>query len=249
MSFVSVNANDIHKSNTKNTPINRFENAVTFIENGIQYHVFINGDFEFNKLNNNSRYYNYNGVRFSNNSLRVYRDKRGQISRIGNSYIRYDYRGNVTKIGSIRMYYTNGLLRKVGDLKISYNSWDEPYFYGTVNNNDYYDTDFHFSINIGSIFNYNDRYFYNESFNNNYKKYKEDKNFYYYRANSNAKIDSRNQIIKRRKSLVTTRENDDYSKRSNSTTLKREDTKRRVTPKTKKETIKRKVDKKYEKRS
>ena len=67
------------------------------------------------------------------------------------------------------------MLARVGDLKISYNKWGEPFFYGNVNRYSNYDSDFYFSINIGSVFNYNDRFFYNRSFNNNYKKYREDK--------------------------------------------------------------------------
>jgi hypothetical protein len=241
-SFVSLNAKDFETSTTKTSIYNRYDNAVTFIERGVQFHVFLDGEFEFNNPYGRSRYYDYNGRRFSNKNIRVYRDYRGRITKIGSNRIRYDYRGNVTRIGKVRLYYRQGLLRRVGDLKISYDSWGEPYFYGNVNNYDYYDSDIRFSINIGPIFNYNDRFFYRKNFRNNYRKYREDKHYYYYKARPNARVDKGKKIIKRRKSGVSTRNNNDYKKR-------------RVTPKvqerrksTKKKTQRRDTNKRYEKR-
>lgn len=239
MSFAFVKANDYSLS-TKKTTINRYDETVTFIEKGVQFHVFLNGDFEFDTPNTNRRYYDYNGNRVRRNSLRIDRDYEGRIKRVGRNYIRYDYKGNVTKIGNIRLYYRRGLLRRVGDLKISYNSWGEPYYYGNVNRYRSYDDDFHFSINIGPIFNYNDRYFYKREFRNNYRKYKEDRNFYYYRARPNAKVGKRSKVIKRRKATVTTRKDNSIYKRKKVTPKKR--------VKVKKEVIKRKVDKKQERR-
>ena len=119
LSFVNVNAKELETSTTKTYNYNRFDKAVTFIERGVQFHVFVNGDFEFNSPYRNNRYYDYNGERFTNRNLRVFRDYKGRITKIGSNRIRYDYRGNVTRIGNIRLYYRNGLLRRVGDLKIS----------------------------------------------------------------------------------------------------------------------------------
>jgi len=239
LSFTSVNANDYSTSAKKNIINNRNDEAITFVEKGIQFHVFINGHFEFNSVSRNLNYYNYNGRTYNNNSLRIDRDYKGNIKRVGRNYIRYDYRGNVSKIGNIKLYYRNGLLRRVGDLKVSYNRWGEPFFYGNVNQYSNYDSDVHFSMNIGSIFSYNDRFFYNRSFKNNYRKYREDKNYYYYRANSNAKVNKRNKIIKRRKSNITTRK-----KNTNSS--------RKVVPKNKKRvqkiTTKKRANKVHEKR-
>ena len=237
LSFTTVNANDLNTSVNNTTYPTRYNEAVTFVERGIQFHVFLNGEFEFNSLNRNSNYYNYNGRTYSNNSIRVYRDYRGRIKRVGRNYIRYDYRGNVTKIGNVKLYYKRGLLTRVGNLKVTYNSWGEPYFYGNVNR--YSDSDFHFSINIGPIFNYNDRFFYNRGFNNNYKKYREDKNYYYYKANPNANIGNGNKIIKRRKYNVSTRKTNSNTKRKIVPRIKK---------KVKKETKKKKVNKVYEKR-
>ncbi len=207
MSFTSVIANDI---NTKTTINTRSDDAVTFIEKGVQFHIFLNGDFEFNTQARNRDY--YNDRRYNQNNVRIDRDYKGRIRRIGSNYIRYDYKGNVTRIGNVRIYYNRGLLRRVGDLKVSYNSWGDPYFYGNVHRN-YYDSDIYFSLNLGSIFNYNDRYFYNHNFKNNYRKYREDKYYYYYKVRPNGKVGKRGKIIKRRKAGVKPRKNYNNNKR------------------------------------
>ncbi len=233
LSFSSLQANDFNLSTKKTIINNRYDNAITFIEKGVQFHVFLNGDFDFDTPYRNRRYYDYNGNRIRRNTLRIDRDYKGRIKRVGSNYIRYDYRGNVTRIGNVRLYYRRGLLRRVGDLKISYNSWGDPYFRGSVNRYDYFDDDFHFSINIGPIFDYDDRYFYRRDFRRNYRKFKEDRNYYYYKATPNAKVGKRNTVIKRRKANVTTR-------RGNSTYQKRKTTPQKRT--------KRKVEKNEERR-
>lgn len=233
MSYASVSANDFETPTEKTTINNWYDDAVTFVERGVQFHIFLNGDFEFNSPNR--KYYDYNGERYSQDNIRIDRDYKGRIKRVGRNYIYYDYKGNVSRIGNVRMYYSRNLLRRVGDLKITYNSWGDPYFYGNVHRT-YYDSDVSFSLNIGSIFNYNDRFFYNNSFKNTYRKYREDKYYYYYKARPNTKYDKRNKIIKRRKSGVTTRKNNDYTKRKTTpnrkTTVKRNTSvKRNSTPK------------------
>ena len=133
LSFASVNANDFTAPAKKTTSTNRFEEAVTFVEKGIQFHVFLNGDFEFNRLGRNSNYYNYNGRTYSNNTLRVERDYRGRIKRIDRIFIRYDYRGNVTRIGKdrkstrlnsshITISYAVFCLKKKQEIKIMYDA-------------------------------------------------------------------------------------------------------------------------------
>ncbi len=210
MSFVAVSANEKNVSTEKSITINGYDDAVSFIERGVQFHVFLNGDFEFDTPNR--RYYKYNNRRYRQNDIRIDRDYQGRIKRIGSNYIRYDYKGNVTRIGKIRIYYRRGVVRKVGDLKVSYNNWGDPYFYGNVHR-DYYDSGIQFSLNFGSVFNYNDRYFYDYSFKNNYRKYREDKNYYYYKVKPNGKVGKRGKLIKRRKAGVTTRNNNKYPKR------------------------------------
>ena len=267
MSFVAVSANDKNVPSEKTITINRYDEAVSFIERGVQFHVFLNGDFEFDTPNRH--YYKYNNRRYRQNNIRIDRDYKGRIKRIGANYIRYDYKGNVTRIGNIRIYYRRGVVRKVGDLKVSYNNWGDPYFYGNVHR-DYYDSGIQFSLNFGTVFNYDDRYFYDYSFKNNYRKYREDKHYYYYKVKPNGKVGKRGKLIKRRKANVTTRRNNNYTKRkiapNGKTITKRKSyVKRNTTPKrgkvtktkvkrrthktrVKKEINKRKVDKKQEQR-
>jgi hypothetical protein len=233
MSFVTVNANDKNVSTEKTTIGYRYNEAVTFIERGVQFHVFLDGDFEFNNPNRNRRY--------SRNNIRIDRNYNGEIKRVGTNYIRYDYRGNVTRIGTVRIYYRKGLVKRVGDLKVSYNSWGDPYFYGNVHR-DYYDSGFQFSLNIGSIFNYNDRYFYDYSFKNNYRKYREDKYYYYYKVKPNGKVGKRGKLIKRRKAGVSTSRNNKYTKR-NTNVKRKTNNKRYSSPKRVKVTKKRKTSK------
>jgi hypothetical protein len=170
--------------------VNRYYNSVSFMEKGIQFDVFLNGDFDFEVARRN---YKYNKRRNSYRNIRISRDFKGRINRVGNVWIRYDIRGNVRKIGSVYMRYKRGRLSKVGNLKVVYNRWGDPRFYGEVK--------YHFTYNPGYICEYDDVYFYGHEFRNNYRLYKQDANFYYYRANKNAKV-SRNKLLKRRKQLV-----------------------------------------------
>mgnify|MGYP005992786583 CR=1 FL=1 len=199
---------------TKNTIQTSTIDAVTFIEKGVQFHVYLDGEFNFERPRRNYSYYDYNGSRYQNYSLRIDRDHRGRIKRVGKNSIRYDYRGNVSRIGNIRLYYRNGLLRKIGNLKITYDNWGDPYFHGSVNAINYYNSDIHFSLNFGQIYNYNDSFFYRKEFRNYYRKFKEDRNYYYYKANTNSKNGKRNKIIKRRKSTVTKRNTQSNNRRA-----------------------------------
>ncbi|MCI2227762.1 hypothetical protein MC378_01195 [Polaribacter sp. MSW13] len=175
-----------------------YDNSVNFIERGIEFFVFTNGDFDFNTLSNSS-YYDYNGKRTRRTvGVKIDRDFRGRIRRVGNVFINYDLRGNVTRIGNIFMRYNRGKLTKVGDLQIRYDRMGYPVFYGNVKNY-YYDNDIKINLSFGDVFEYNDTYFYKRDFRSNYSQIREDNNFYYYKAKPNAKIGKRSKILKRRK--------------------------------------------------
>jgi hypothetical protein len=179
-----------------------YNNAVNFTELGIEFFIFTNGDFDFNPHVADS-YYDYNGRRFQNNrSLKVNRDYRGRITRIGNAFINYDYRGNVTRIGSVFLRYRFGQLTNVGDLNVQYDRWGNPNLYGNVRDF-YFENGIRFSIGFGDVCDYNDTYFYRNDFKNNYAQFREDKNFYYYKARPNGKIGKRSTILKRRKQAST----------------------------------------------
>ena len=170
-----------------------YENTVNFTERGIEFYILTNGDFDFNIHVEKS----YN-TRRNNRDLQVNRDYRGRITRIGNVFINYDYRGNVTRIGTISMRYRFGKLTKVGGLKVHYDRWGKANFYGNVRDF-YYDNGISFNIDFGNVYNYNDTYFYRSDFKTNYTQFREDNNFYYYKAKHNVKIGERSNILKRRK--------------------------------------------------
>ena len=185
---------------------NRFnDDAVTFFEQGIRFHVFLNGDFDFD-----SRFYRTR----RNRRVRVLRDWQGRISRVGNVRIRYDFRGNVRRIGRITMNYRRGWLRRVGNLTVSYNTYGDPFFYGNVGFDGFYNDYYYgnsWNVNIGSNFNwnvgaicvYNDPYFYGNEFRNSYRRVREDNNYIYYRANDGTNV-SRDRILRRRKAASNT---------------------------------------------
>jgi hypothetical protein len=179
---------------------NYYNNAVSFFERGIQFHIFLNGDFDYDIHRNNS-YYNYNVRRTQRNSVRINRDFRGRINKIGSTRIYYDFRGNVRRIGTVSMRYRNGYLTRVGALKITYNRWREAFFYGQVRQTNFYTDSYgvNINLNIGDVCDYNDPYFFRNDFRNNYSQVREDNNFYYYKAKANAKTGKRSTILKRRK--------------------------------------------------
>jgi len=179
-----------------------YNNAVNFTESGIEFFIYTNGDFDFNPYAVDS-YYDYNGRRFhKNRGVKVNRDYSGRITQIGNAIINYDYRGNVTRIGRIFLSYRFGQLTNVGDLNVHYDRWGNPNFYGNVRDF-YFENGLRYSINFGDVCDYNDTYFYRNDFKNNYAQFREDKNFYYYKARPNRKIGKRSTILKRRKQAST----------------------------------------------
>lgn len=191
----------------------RYNNdMVSFVEKGVEFYVFLNGDFDFNT---NTYHYRYERPRFH-----IDYNYNGQVRRIGNIRIKYDRRGNVKRIGNVRIKYKYGQLIRVGKLKVKYNRWGEPRFIGRVNRtseryfkddyffgDDFYDDDdcdidISVDFNNSTIFDYDDRYFYRKSFRNNYRKLKEDNHFYYYKARPNTKVGKKYRVIKRKKIAV-----------------------------------------------
>lgn len=122
----------------------RFVQPILFVERGVEFLVFPNGEFDFNTEINNS----YQDVFYSpNNSRRssinatlsvgankhigfthqsgtlIQYDRLGHVRRVGNVFINYDYQGRVKRIGSVYMKYRHDRLKQVGGLTIQYNRW------------------------------------------------------------------------------------------------------------------------------
>lgn len=191
LGLVSLTVATATESNsiTKNFGVNnRYTDAVSFVERGVAFYVFLNGDFDFDTTH---QYGNLFGVE-------IRRDYDGKVRRIGNTFINYDRYGNVNRIGSVYMSYFRGKLIKVGGLSIYYDHWGHPQFSGNVKYDDYYNTCDTYSTVYDYDDDYDDVYFYRNDFKDGYQKIREDEHFYYYRPTySNKK--SRNHIIKKRK--------------------------------------------------
>ena len=204
---IKANTRNILNSGFSADRKHAFNNKITFIEKGIEFHVFLNGDFDFNTHFRDNSYEGYRSRRTRiNRRVRIERGYSGKIRRIGNVFVNYNIRGNVTRIGGVFMRYSAGNLVKIGGLRIHYNRWGDPFYEGRVRTRAMFDdrrncdNSINIDINIGDIYNYDDLYFYKKSFRNNYSRFREDNNFFYYRAMPNANIGNRSRIIRRRKS-------------------------------------------------
>ncbi len=183
-----------------------YANTVNFSERGIDFFVFINGDFDFD--------INYN------RNIRINRDFRGRIKTIGNVSVRYDLKGNVTRIGDIYINYFRNRITSVGDLRVSYDRWGTPKFYGNIRNY-YFDNGIRFNVRYGDVCNFNDPFFFRNDFRRNYTQFREDRNFIYYKARPNASIGSRSKILKRRKQIKTIEINPKNSRRNSNSSYRK----------------------------
>lgn len=194
-------------NSSENLTQSYYDNAVTFVENGIRFHVFFNGDFKFDRGRSRNRR--------GNNRISIQRDYQGRVRRVGNVLISYNNRGDVRKIGSIYMQYSRGRLTRVGHLKIYYNRWGDATFYGRVRYNDYYYNNYN-EFYSPYVYRYNDTFFYGNRFRNYYSQLREDDNFYYYKAEKDLGDIKKGTVIKRRKPTTVDTADRKYNARSSS---------------------------------
>ena len=113
------------------TTYNRYEKPFIFIENGIEFAVFNDGQFDFNIINSSNVNFNINtrNINFSFNTGHNYNafvqyDNYGAVVQIESTPVYYDNFGRVTRIGTTRMYYNNlGYASRIGNLYINYNNY------------------------------------------------------------------------------------------------------------------------------
>ena len=134
-----------------------YQNAVQFIEDGIEFLVFTNGDFDYNA--NYNRNAPFNNSLFKGSDAFIIRDYKGNIRRIGTVFMKYNFEGNVLKTGNISIKYYRNKLTNVGHLNIVYTHWGTPVFYGNVRTHFYNDNGVSASLNIGTVCNYKDACF------------------------------------------------------------------------------------------
>ena len=138
---------------------------IMFVERGIEFIIFPNGDFDFNTATDSYGYNDYGDdmyYRKTNTNTRrgsvtrtvsspgttsryydygprgvqVVHDRYGNVRRIGNVFISYDYYGRVKRLGSVYVRYNRGLLKQVGGLHLKYNKHGKFIkSYGHVNRN------------------------------------------------------------------------------------------------------------------
>lgn len=149
---------------------------IKFVERGVEFYIFPNGEFDFNTRNiehsDRRRAINVSfntpggNIHYSTSRnpyrrrARISYDYLGRIRSIGNTFIAYDRLGRIKKAGRVYIDYNRrGLVSHVGGLTIRYNRW------GKVITID------------GHVKRYN-RYDYNDRFYNKKRKHKGYKKHY-----------------------------------------------------------------------
>ena len=136
---------ELNSKDLRNSKRYRFTQPILFVERGVEFLIFPNGEFDFNtnaNYANSGDYYRKSttrrgsinatfgapGVRNNFNrsrGVRITHDRIGRVRSVGNVFINYDYQGRVKRIGSVYMTYRFGQLKQVGGLHIQYNRWGE----------------------------------------------------------------------------------------------------------------------------
>jgi len=162
-----------------------FDEPISFIERGIEFYVFPNGEFDFNTRPDDSQgdyYYKTAGRRGTvtqgrrtvNYGVRIEHDSFGRVRRVGNTFINYDNMDRVSRIGTVYMKYNRTVLTQIGGMRIIYNLRGE--IVDTIGRIKGYS-------NSGYAYNYNDYESYTAS---NYNS----SDYYYYKADgTKAKIE------------------------------------------------------------
>lgn len=196
-----LTANVTKAQENRSFPINtttvrpNLNEPISFIERGIEFFVFQNGDFDFNTRTQGTQggfYYKGAGKReidasldrgTRNNGVIIERDDFGRIKRVGSTFINYDYRGRVSRIGFVFLTYNRFALTQVGGLHLVYNRFGELVdMIGSVTRN--YDYAYNESHNYNNGYNncnYNDN-----NYHNNYGNYSYNHDDHYQTSNYNS---------------------------------------------------------------
>ncbi|MCF6141867.1 hypothetical protein L1S34_11280 [Flavobacterium sp. K77] len=112
------------------------EDPIVFIERGIEFYVFPDGQIDFNtrpdakggmsyrtapSRGTNKTYGAPVNNRKGDYGVRVSHDNLGRVRQVGNVFINYDAFDRVKRIGSVFMSYNRYALERVGGLEIIYN--------------------------------------------------------------------------------------------------------------------------------
>lgn len=188
-SLAKASENPVFSDNTVTRKFNSNE-PIAFVERGISFYVFQNGDFDFNTRPEDSDgdyYYKTAGSRAENNvnrrpqnyGIKIEHDSFGRVRRVGNTFINYDFSNRVSRIGTVYMRYNRFALTQVGGLRIVYNRRGQIVdVFGSVKNR-YNDNcnnvnQNNYSYSSGYQLNTNDDFDNNDYSNNDYYYYKTD---------------------------------------------------------------------------
>ena len=120
-----------------------YGNSFIFVEQGVEFAVFPDGQFDFNVLRNNrafAAYADFGNVSVSFNSGFDYNafvqyDDYGAVIQVEHVPIYYDYYGRIVQAGNVRIFYNNfGFVRRIGGLYVHYNRFNQfSYCTGFIN--------------------------------------------------------------------------------------------------------------------
>ena len=119
--------------NSYSTFVRGYGNSFIFVEDGIEFAVFPDGQFDFNVLGYGPRfsaYADFGGASISFNTgysydAYVQYDDYGAVIQIENVPIYYDYYGRITRAGNVRINYNGyGYVTRVGGLYVHYNAYN-----------------------------------------------------------------------------------------------------------------------------
>nr|WP_294938382.1 hypothetical protein [uncultured Flavobacterium sp.] len=217
-SMAYASENPIFSDNNGKGPRNvvDYRNAepIMFMERGIEFYIFPDGEFDFNTRPSGPRRgftnttYGAPGVHVTNYGpanygVRVEHDNFGRVRRVGNVFINYDGYNRVKRVGSVYMRYNSFALSQVGGLRILYNRRGHIIdVVGFVNGASHaYTYNPHFDNGYGNGGpNYNDDYGYGYESGSGYNE----DDYYYYKADGTKAKMSKEEIeeVKRDEKIV-----------------------------------------------
>ena len=120
-----------------------YGNSFIFVEQGVEFAVFPDGQFDFNADNYDSTFSAYadlGGVGISFNTGHSYDayvqyDDYGAVIQIENVPVYYDYYGRIVRAGDVRIHYNNfGRIVRLGGLYVHYNRYNSySHYTGYIN--------------------------------------------------------------------------------------------------------------------
>ena len=120
----------------------RNNNSFVFNEQGIEFAVFKDGQFDFNVLRqrqNSIQFSNHKGINISFNTgynydAYVQYDSYGAVIQIENTPIYYDYYGRIIQAGNVHINYDyRGRVSWIGNMRINYDRYNNSLCNGYVN--------------------------------------------------------------------------------------------------------------------